>query len=64
MKNEQLKYAIERLKNLGGDVADCLSGSLPHDSLTFRGSLLHEVWECAHVLLRNAEQQELEGSAK
>jgi hypothetical protein len=49
----ELEVAVERLRDIGGDVADCLCGGLPHDDFTYRGSLLHRLWEASEVLQRH-----------
>ena len=49
--SDELKAAAERLRDLSGDVRDCLEGNLPHDSPTYRGTLLFQVTEAALVLL-------------
>jgi hypothetical protein len=49
----EVREAAERLRELSGDVRDCLDGGMPHDTLTYRGSLLHEVMEAALVLQRH-----------
>lgn len=51
MDNE-LRAAADRIRDLSGDVQDCLSGGMPHDTLTYRGSLLHELLEASMVLQR------------
>lgn len=43
----EVKAAAETIRDLSGDVADCLGGGMPHDTLTYRGSLLHELCQAA-----------------
>lgn len=58
MTNEELaKY-----RDLTGDIADCLNGDLPHDSLTGRGSMLFALSEFTDKLLR--ENGELRGACQ
>lgn len=53
-----VRELMERLRDLSGDVADVLSNSYPHDSMTYRGSLIHQLYECSDTLRRHIEQME------
>lgn len=48
-----IREAIDEIRELSGDVADVLSGGNPHDTLTYRGTLLHRLLEAACVLQRH-----------
>lgn len=48
-----LRESIDEIRELSGDVADVLSGGNPHDTLTYRGTLLHRLLEAACVLQRH-----------
>jgi hypothetical protein len=48
----ELDAAAEKIRDLSGDVADCLAGGMPHDTLTYRGSLLHELCQAALTMCK------------
>ncbi len=35
----------DRVRDITGDIRDCLDGDIPHDSMTYRGSLLYQAVE-------------------
>jgi hypothetical protein len=48
--NEQVKAAIDKVRELSGDITDVLNLGVPHDSMTYRGSLLWDLLDAAIVL--------------
>jgi len=41
---------------LSANVADVLNGSCPHDSMTFRGSIIHQLWERLTAAIRERDE--------
>ena len=56
--------ATAKIRELSGEVADCLSEGLPHDTKTYRGSLLHELLEAALMLAARPASDGLRAAAE
>lgn len=56
----EIAAAIDEIRELSGDVADVLSGGNPHDTLTYRGTLLHRLLEAACVLQRHVLHNDIQ----
>jgi hypothetical protein len=50
----EIKTAVDAVRELSGDIADVLSSGHPHDCMTYRGTLLHQLLEAAIVLQKAA----------
>ncbi len=49
---DQVREALDKVRELSGDITDILHGGVPHDTMTYRGSLLWDLLDAAIVLQR------------
>jgi hypothetical protein len=47
---DKAREAVDQVRELSGDITDVLNGGMPHDSMTYRGSLLWDLLDAAIVL--------------